>query len=319
MSKKYRVGLVGVGSIAHNAHLPSLALRTDVKMVGAIAASIDSVKSVQKEYPIESACNNLGELIDLGLDCAFVLSPKQFHSEQVVQLLEAGVDVFCEKPMGMTLKEAEAMVNAQIKSGKKLMIAFNRRYAPVYRKAKTVFANQSPDVIIAQKNRPATEYRATLENAIHMVDLLRYFCGECIKVHASSRFTDPEYETLAAAHLEFDNGSVAMLVADRASGQWQETFEMHGHGRSVLVNCPDSVMITDNEESHITSMTPLACGWAQVQDKMGFSQEVEHFFDCLKNNREPLTNGADSFKTQELMNRILKAAGLPDLEHEFQH
>ena len=79
------------------------------------------------------------------------------------------------------------------------------------------------------------------------------------------------------------------------------------------------MMITDNEESHITSMTPLACGWAQVQDKMGFSQEVEHFFDCLKNNREPLTNGADSFKTQELMNRILKAAGLPDLEHEFQH
>ena len=81
------------------------------------------------------------------------------------------------------------------------MIAFNRRYAPVYRKAKEIYGQISPDVLIAQKNRPASEYRATLENAIHMVDILRYFCGECIKVGACSKFTDPLYETLTTAQL----------------------------------------------------------------------------------------------------------------------
>ena len=61
-------------------------------------------------------------------------------------------------------------------------------------------------------------------------------------------------------------------------------------------------------------MTPLACGWAKVTDKMGFTQEVEHFFECLKEHKEPLTSGADAYKTQELMHRILTAAGLPGLE-----
>ena len=286
MEQKYRVGLIGVGSIAHIAHLPILAARTDVEMVGAFAEHIESVQRTQKSYAIQKAVRNL----------------------------EAGVDVFCEKPMGMTLKEAYAMADASARTGKKLMIAFNRRYAPVYRKAREVYGALSPDVLIAQKNRPASEYRATLENAVHMVDILRYFCGECIKVDACSKFTDPLYETLATAQLQFENGSVAMLVADRASGQWVETLEMHGHNRSVLVNCPETITITDSEQSHTTSMTPLAYGWAKVVDKMGFTQEVDHFFDCLKNDQEPLTSGADAYKTQELMHRILTAAGLPGLE-----
>ncbi|QAT50047.1 Gfo/Idh/MocA family oxidoreductase [Caproiciproducens sp. NJN-50] len=314
MEKKFRVGLIGVGSIAHIAHLPILAARDDVEMVGAIAKEIEDVQECQKSYAIEHAAHDIGELIDLGLDCAFVLSPKDVHAEQVVRLLQEGIDVFCEKPMGMTLKEAAAMADAAEKSGKKLMIGFNRRYAPVYRKAKEAMGRSAPDVLVAQKNRPASEYRATLENAVHMVDILRYFCGECTRVEAYSKFTDPMYETLTTAQLQFENGSVAMLVADRASGQWMETLEMHGQNKSIQVTCPDTVTITDQEQFHTTSMTPLAYGWAKVTDKMGFTQEDGHFFDCLKNNRQPLTNGADAYKTQELMHRILTAAGLPGLE-----
>lgn len=314
MKKKFRTGLIGVGSIAHIAHLPILAARDDVEMVGAIAKEIADVRKCQKSYAIEHAAHNIDELIDLGLDCAFVLSPKDVHAEQVIRLLQAGVDVFCEKPMGMALKEAAAMADAAEKNGKKLMIGFNRRYAPVYRRAKEAMGSSVPDVLVAQKNRPASEYRATLENAVHMVDILRYFCGECARVKAYSKFTDPMYETLTTAQLQFENGSVAMLVADRASGQWMETLEIHGQNKSILVNCPDTVTITDQEQSHTTSMTPLSYGWAKVTDKMGFSQEDDHFFDCLKNNKQPLTNGVDAYKTQELMHRILTAAGLPGLE-----
>ena len=63
-------------------------------------------------------------------------------------------------------------------------------------------------------------------------------------------------------------------------------------------------------------MTPLAYGWAKVIDKMGFTQEVDHFFDCLSNDKEPLTSGADAYKTQELMHRILTTAGLPRFWNE---
>lgn len=53
MEKKYRAGLIGVGSIAHIAHLPILAARNDVEMAGAFAEHIGSVQLTQKElrYP----------------------------------------------------------------------------------------------------------------------------------------------------------------------------------------------------------------------------------------------------------------------------
>lgn len=40
---------------------------------------------------------------------------------------------------------------------------------------------------------------------------------------------------------------------------------------------------------------------------------IEHFFQCLKTDTQPLTNAEDAFRTHELANRILKSAGLPDL------
>ncbi len=314
MEKKFRVGVIGVGAIAKISHLPILSAREDVELVGCMAKHPESARQAQRRYAIGQAVDSIEELLKLNLDCAFVLSPKQEHPEQVKKLLQAGVDVFCEKPMGLTLWEAHEMAEMAEKTGRTLMIGFNRRFAPVYRKAKEIYKDQAPDVIVAQKNRPASEYRATLENAIHMVDLMRYLSGECVSVEAHSIFTDPCYETLCTAQLQFENGTVGMLVADRASGQWVETMEIHGHNRSVYVNAPDSIKVVDEKEAHVTTLTPLAMGWAKVEDKLGFADQDTHFFECLKTGAVPLTSAADAFRTHELMNRILTAAGLPNLE-----
>ncbi len=314
MEKKFRVGVIGVGAIAKISHLPILSAREDVELVGCMAKHPESARQAQRRYAIGQAVDSIEELLKLNLDCAFVLSPKQEHPEQVKKLLQAGVDVFCEKPMGLTLREAHEMAEMAEKTGRTLMIGFNRRFAPVYRKAKEIYKDQAPDVIVAQKNRPASEYRATLENAIHMVDLMRYLSGECVSVEAHSIFTDPCYETLCTAQLQFENGTVGMLVADRASGQWVETMEIHGHNRSIYVNAPDSIKVVDEKEAHVTTLTPLAMGWAKVEDKLGFADQDAHFFECLKTGAVPLTSAADAFRTHELMNRILTAAGLPNLE-----
>lgn len=310
---KFRVGVIGTGAIAKISHLPILADREDVDLVGVMAKHLENAQRAKQRYAFGAAVETLDELIQLDLDCAFVLSPKPEHPAQVMRLLQAGIHVFCEKPLAMTLREAGEMAEKAEKTGKTLMVGFNRRFAPVYRKAKEAYGDLAPDVIIAQKNRPASEYRATLENAIHMVDLMRYLSGECISVEAHSKFMDPYYETLTTAQLQFENGTMGMLVADRASGQWMETLEIHGHNRSVYVNSPDTITVVDDQQHHKTTMTPLAMGWARVEDKLGFTAADDHFFKCLKIGEKPLTSAADAYKTHELMHRILKSAGLPDL------
>ena len=311
--QKLRVGIIGLGSIAHIAHLPILVANENIEIAAVMSKNFSKAQAVAARFGARSAVRTLDEMLAAGIDCAFVLTPKQLHPEHVIPLLKAGIDVFCEKPLAMTLRESEEMVNVAEQQNRILMVGFNRRYAPVYRKAKEAYGDRVPHAVFAEKNRPQTEYRATLENAIHMVDLMRWYCGECEEVVAHSEFTDPYYETLVTAHLRFNSGAVGLLLASRSAGQWVERIELYGHNQSVYVEAPDSVRVVDNEkETHMT-MTPLAMGWARVEDKLGFRQCVEHFIECVTTRQQPLTNGVDALKTHELMHRILQKAGLPDL------
>lgn len=312
--RKLRVGVIGVGYVSKNNFLPVLPRFDDVEFVALMARELEHAQRAQRLCGAQHAVGSLEEFVNLGLDCAFVLTPKQRHAEQIAFLLNAGVDVYSEKPMATTLHDAAHMADLAEKTGRKLMIGFNRRYAPVCQKAKEAYGAAAPDVIIGQKNRPQTEYRATLENAIHIVDLMRFFGGEVSSVQAISKFTDPYYETFTTAQLGFENGSSGILIADRSSGQWEETIEMHGSNRSVLIRMPDSVTVTDGEAQHTTEMTPLAMGWARSEDKLGFTNAIRHFLDCVRDDKAPMTNAADAYKTHELLDRILRSAGLPAMD-----
>lgn len=312
--KIVKAGVIGAGYVAKNNFFPVLPRLENVEITGLMASSKESAQRSLRLCAAEHAAGSLEELVDLGIDCAFVLTPKQCHAEQITFLLQHGVDVYSEKPMATTLKDAAKMAELSHKTGRKLMIGFNRRYAPVCQKARDVYQGGHPEVIIAQKNRPQTEYRATLENAIHMVDLLRYYGGEAKDVKALTKFTDPYYETFTTAMIEFECGASGMLIAARCSGQWEETIELHGSNRSAFIKMPDSVTITDDQEQHKTAMTPLAMGWARSEDKLGFSNAIAHFIQCVAEDREPMTNADDAFKTHELLDKILRSAGLPAMD-----
>ena len=315
MSKdKIRVGIIGVGYVSTNNFLPVLPRFDDVEIVGIMANHIESAQKAQRLCGAENAVSSLEALVDLGLDGAFVLTPKAAHAQQIEFLLKHGVNVYSEKPMATTIPDAARMVELSEQTGKTLMIGFNRRYAPVVQKAKAVYTDIVPDVIIGQKNRPATEYHATLENAVHVVDLMRYFGGEVAEINAISKYTDPDYETFTTAMLRFENGAAGMLVADRASGQWNESYEIHGGNHSAFIRMPDAVTITDSEGEHTVDMTPVNMGWAKSEDKLGFSYAIRHFIDCLKEDKVPLTNAEEAFKTHVLLDKILRTAGLPGME-----
>lgn len=314
MSRIIKVGVIGLGHIAHIAELPALSEMSNVEIVAVYSRSDDTVEAAMCKYKIGKGCKSFEEFMEVEMDCAFVLTPKQTHQDYVIPLLNKGLDVFCEKPLALTLEKSKEMAEAAKRNNCILMVGFNRRYAPVYAKVKELYKDKAPDVIIAQKNRNGTEYRATMENAIHMVDLMRYFCGEAVSVEAHSMYTDPEYEDLVTAQIKFDSGSIGVLVASRRAGQWIEKIDCYGGYHSAFVDAPDSVVLVNDETEVKTVMTPLALGWARVEDKMGFTQEVHHFIDCVLTRQQPVTNAEDSYKTHELMHEILVKAGLPGLE-----
>ena len=55
-------------------------------------------------------------------------------------------------------------------------------------------------------------------------------------------------------------------------------------------------------------------GWARSEDKLGFTNAIRHFLDCVRDDKKPMTDAADAYKTHELLDRILRSAGLPAMD-----
>jgi virulence factor len=164
---------------------------------------------------------------------------------------------------------------------------------------------------VAQKNRRGSEYRATLENAIHMVDLLRWFCGEAESVSASAIAPDPYQEDGAAALIRFDSGALGLLMAARSAGEWDERLDVYGGLTTARVTAPDALAIARDGETRLVEMRPRALGWAQVNTTLGFGPEVSHFVECVRERKRPRTDGHDAVRTQALTDEIIRLAGLP--------
>jgi virulence factor len=310
--RKIRVGLVGAGSIAQIAELPALTADGGVRVAGVVTKTAESAQRNLEKWPIERAYPNVEEMIEqASLDALFVLTPKQIHTPFIELGLRSGLDVFSEKPLSTSIEEARRLTELANETGQLLMVGFNRRYSEVYATARSQFREGSIKFCVAQKNRRESEYRATLENSIHMIDLLRWFCGEPVEVTAHSIATDPYEEDGTMALIRFDSGTIGALVAARVAGEWDERLDIYGDMTSVRVTAPDVVAISRDGETRLIEMRPRAQGWAEVNKTMGFGPEVQHFLDCVRTRRQPITNGYEAMKTQELVDEILRKAGLP--------
>ncbi|EKT78297.1 virulence factor MviM [Rhodococcus opacus M213] len=312
-----RVGVVGAGHIATIAQLPTLVQRDDVELQALVSRREDP-SSLQRRWGFKHVYRTVEQMLDgESLDAVFVLTPRGEHVEAVERALSAGVDVFCEKPLATATADAVRLAEMAEERGRVLMVGFNRRFAPTYVAAREAFGATGATFCVAQKNRAGSEYRATFENAIHMVDLLRWFCGgEVVHVAAAAAGSDSWEEDGSAALIRFSTGNTGVLVAARTAGAWGEKLDAHGQMRSAEVIAPDSVAITDQGVRTIRTMSPEKFGWATATETFGFADAVHHFLDRIRDRQEPLTSGWEAAKTQRLLDQILQAAGLPIEEQE---
>ena len=315
--KQLRVGLVGAGAIAKIAELPALSAAPGVTIGGVVTLHPEATARCIERWPVERGYDTFEAMIDgANLDALFVLTPKQIHVPFVQRALEHGLDVFCEKPLATSLDDARRLAELADEHNRILMVGFNRRYSEVYASAHARLSGEKVRFAVAQKNRAGSEYRATLENAIHMVDLLRWFCGEAAEVTAHTVAPDAYAEDGTAALVRFESGAVATLMAARCAGEWDERLDLYGEGTTVRVAAPDWMEVVENGRTTRIEMRPRAFGWADVNRTMGFGPEVDHFLNAVRTRSPVLTDGHEAVRSQALVERVLQAAGLPLQDRE---
>lgn len=127
------VGIIGCGGIANNKHMPSLSKLKNVRMVAFCDIIKDRAETSAEKFGCEGSkvYEDYRELLkDDSIEVVHVCTPNKEHSEITVAALEAGKHVMCEKPMAKTYAQAQEMLEASKRTGKKLTIGYQNRFRP---------------------------------------------------------------------------------------------------------------------------------------------------------------------------------------------
>ena len=125
-----RIGIIGCGGIANGKHMPSLAKLKNVKMVAFCDIIEERARAAKEKFgtPDSDVYTDYKKLLeDKTIDVVHVCTPNRSHSFITVDALEAGKHVMCEKPMAINSVEAQKMLDAAKRTGKKLTIGYQTR------------------------------------------------------------------------------------------------------------------------------------------------------------------------------------------------
>lgn len=131
MSRTYRIAIIGCGGIANGKHMPALSKLKNIEMVAFCDIVEERAVEASAKYGAEGALvyTNYKELLsDASIDIVHVCTPNDSHADIAIDALEAGKHVMSEKPMAKTAHDAQRMVDAAKRTGKKLTVGYNNRF-----------------------------------------------------------------------------------------------------------------------------------------------------------------------------------------------
>lgn len=314
---KVKVGMIGAGGLANSVHYPSLAGFDDVEIAAISDLDEGRLKNTAEKYKVEKTYKDYKKMVnDVELDAVYIIMPPHHLFDLVIHCLNSKLNVFIEKPPGVTAEQTRNMALTAEKNGCYTMVGFNRRFIPLMTEAKRIVRERGEIlqcVATFYKNSigAGPYYAGAIDiltcDAIHAVDSLRWMGGEVSSVASDVRNIYAEYDNSFNALLKYENGATGVLLTNWVVGKRVHTFEMHAKGISAFVNGDDKAFIySDNKEEPLILDAREIAGSSENYKYYGFCAESRHFIDCIKNDEMPETNFADAFKTMELVNYIYK-------------
>ncbi len=256
MKKTVRFGILGCGMIA-GFHASAIAQIENAVLVGVADANPDRAKVFAEERGIAAYTDYEQMLADESIDAVCVCTPSGFHAENTLQALKAGKHVVLEKPMTITVADADRVIDACERYGKLVTVISQFRFSDDVQRVKEL-VDEGAFGTLAFCNLSMKYWRdpsyyanscwkgtykmdgggALINQGIHGVDLLLYIMGDASVSFAKTRtaFHNIEAEDSAVALLEFANGCLGTLEASTcAYPGFERKIELYGsEGCAIL-------------------------------------------------------------------------------------
>ena len=249
---KGTVGIIGAGNFTSAMILPCLKKTSAMLKYISSAAGLTGT-ALAKKYKISaSTTDNSLILSDNDVDLVMITTRHNSHGRLAVDALNAGKNVFVEKPLALSQEELDMVIDAYRSSGKTLTVGFNRRFAPLAIQMKKVLASaDSPMNIVATMNAgfiPDKIWVHDMEvgggriigEACHFIDLISYLAGSKVKsICMNAMGIHPKENTdNASILLKYENGTNAVInyFANGSKGYSKERIEVFHQERTLVLD-----------------------------------------------------------------------------------
>ena len=124
-----RLAVIGAGAIAQTAHIPVLARMRGAELVALCDNEGAKTRALASRFGVPDVFTDIEELLDYDqLDAVVVATPNHLHEPHVLMALSRGVDVLCERPLALTARGADRILNAAEKHGRRVLVGNNHRF-----------------------------------------------------------------------------------------------------------------------------------------------------------------------------------------------
>lgn len=246
------IGIIGSGNFTSSTILPNLKkIKADVKYIASSGGLSSTIMA--KRHNIAKSTSNYQEILkDNEVDLVFITTKHNLHASMVLETIKANKSVFVEKPLALTNSELKDIILAYNNLNVNVSVGFNRRFAPLAKKMKSLLGNDNTPInIIATMNAgfiPAEVWVHDMEvgggriigEACHYIDLCSYLTGsKVISVCMNAMGDNPEENTdNASILLKYDNGANAVInyFANGSKGYSKERVEVYSQERTLVLD-----------------------------------------------------------------------------------
>jgi predicted dehydrogenase len=231
-----KVGVIGVGYLG-KIHLKILLEINVFELIGFFDIDKETSSIISKQYNVRSYPS--GESLMDDCEAVIIVTPTKTHFEIASMAIKKGKHVFLEKPVTPTVDEAKLLMGLEKEAGVKIQVGHVERFNPAFISA-IPFINKPQYIEIhrlAQYNPRGVDVSATLDLMIHDLDLLLKIVGSNIKnIQANGSKTISETVDFVNARIEFENGCIANLTANRMSTNNIRNIKVYQEGSIVNID-----------------------------------------------------------------------------------
>ncbi|HEV8568811.1 MAG TPA: Gfo/Idh/MocA family oxidoreductase [Actinoplanes sp.] len=264
-----RVGMVGAGGVARR-HARVLSGLPDVQLVGVTDVVAAAAESLGAAYGAP-VFPGVGELLEAGLDAAYVCVPPFAHGPAERAIVAAGVPLFVEKPIALDRDTADEIAALIAQRSLITAVGHHWRYMAIVEHARALLRDRPIRLVtgawldkvppVAWWPQAARSGGPVVEQAAHVLDLARHLAGEVAEVFAMGSGTPPDVpgadvDGATAATLRFASGAVGTLAATCVLG-WKERAGLEVYADGLALSLTETgLAVRDAEDAYTVDSDP---------------------------------------------------------------